>query len=153
MINLIKKVIDIIKEYFQNLVKCIIRDDFANAAGEMAYMTALGIFPFMLFLMAVFGALGKTSFINKIILGLSIVAPQSVIDMINAVLSEVVIFKSGSTMAIIGFFVTMFLTSNAIAVIIKGLNRANNVQENRSFIKVRFLSMLMVFVNTFFLLF
>ena len=146
-----KKIIEILKEYFQNLVKSIIRDDYANAAGEMAYMTALGIFPFMLFLMAVFGWLGKTFFINKIIFGLSTIAPQSVIDMINGVLAEVVIFKSGRLMAIVGFFVTIFLTSNAIAVIIKGLNRANNVQENRSFLKCRALAMLMVFVNTFFL--
>ena len=146
-----KKVVDILREYMQNLIKSIIRDDYANAAGEMAYMTALGIFPFMLFLMAVFGWLGKTFFINKIIFGLSTIAPQSVIDLINGVLAEVVIFKSGKLMAIIGFFVTIFLTSNAIAVIIKGLNRANNIQENRSFIKVRLLAMLMVFVNTFFL--
>lgn len=146
-----KKVIDILKEYIQNLIKSIIRDDYANAAGEMAYMTALGIFPFMLFLMAVFGWLGKTSFIDKIIYGLSTIAPQGVIGMIKGVLAEVVIFKSGSLMAIIGFFVTIFLTSNAIAVIIKGLNRANNIQENRSFFKVRALAMLMVFVNTFFL--
>lgn len=146
-----KKIIDILREYLQNLIKCIIRDDYANAAGEMAYMTALGIFPFMLFLMAVFGWLGKTFFINKIIFGLSTIAPQSVIDMINGVLAEVVIFKSGRLMAIVGFFVTIFLTSNAIAVIIKGLNRANNVQENRSFLKCRALAMLMVFVNTFFL--
>ncbi|MBQ9149747.1 YihY/virulence factor BrkB family protein [bacterium] len=146
-----KKIVDILKEYFQNLVKSIIRDDYANAAGEMAYMTALGIFPFMLFLMAVFGWLGKTSFIDKIIFGLSTIAPPSVIDLINGVLAEVVIFKSGTLMALIGFFVTIFLTSNAIAVIIKGLNRANNIQENRSFIKVRCLSLLMVFVNTFFL--
>lgn len=149
--NIVRKVLDILKDYLQNLIKSIIRDDFANAAGEMAYMTALGIFPFMLFLMAVFGSLGKTFFVNKVIFGLSAIAPQSVIDMINAVLAEVVIFKSGKLMAIMGFFVTMFLTSNAIAVIIKGLNRANNVQENRSFIKVRLLAMLMVFVNTFFL--
>ncbi len=146
-----KKVIDILKEYLQNLIKSIIRDDYANAAGEMAYMIALGIFPFMLFLMTVFGWLGKTFFINKIIFGLSTIAPQSVIDMINGVLAEVVIFKSGRLMAIVGFFVTIFLTSNAIAVIIKGLNRANNVQENRSFLKCRALAMLMVFVNTFFL--
>ena len=146
-----KKVVDILKEYLQNLIKSIIRDDYANAAGEMAYMTALGIFPFMLFLMAVFGWLGKTFFINKIIFGLSTIAPQGVIDMINGVLAEVVIFKSGRLMALVGFFVTIFLTSNAIAVIIKGLNRANNVQENRSFLKVRALAMLMVFVNTFFL--
>lgn len=145
------KIFKILKEYFNNLIASIIRDDYANAAGEMAYMTALGIFPFMLFLMAVFGWLGKTFFINKIIFGLSTIAPQSVIDLINAVLDEVVIFKSGKIMAIAGFFVTMFLTSNAIAVVIKGLNRANNVPENRTFIKVRLLAMLMVFVNTFFL--
>lgn len=148
---MIKKIFCILKEYLKNLIHSIIRDDYANAAGEMAYMTALGIFPFMLFLMAVFGWLGKTFFINKIITGLSAIAPEQVIDMINLVLNEVVIFKSGTTMALVGFFVTLFLTSNAIAVIIKGLNRANNVMENRSFIKVRCLAMLMVFVNTFFL--
>lgn len=148
---MLKKTQNVLKDYIKNLIQSIIRDDFANAAGEMAYMTALGIFPFMLFLMAVFGWLGKTFFINKIIFGLSTIAPQGVIDLINGVLAEVVIFKSGKTMAIVGFLVTVFLTSNAIAVIIKGLNRANNIQENRSFFKVRLLAVLMVFVNTFFL--
>ncbi|MBE7707286.1 MAG: YihY/virulence factor BrkB family protein [Cyanobacteria bacterium SIG27] len=148
---MLKKTQNVLKDYIKNLIQSIIRDDFANAAGEMAYMTALGIFPFMLFLTAVFGWLGKTFFINKIIFGLSTIAPQGVIDLINGVLAEVVIFKSGKTMAIVGFLVTVFLTSNAIAVIIKGLNRANNIQENRSFFKVRLLAILMVFVNTFFL--
>ena len=146
-----KRVFQILKEYIVNLVKSIIRDDFANAAGEMAYMTALGIFPFMLFLMAIFGWLGKKFFINKIIFSLSATAPASVIDLINNVLREVSLFKSGKIMAIAGFIVTLFLTHNAIAVIIKGLNRANNVVENRSFFKVRLLAMLMVFVNAFFL--
>ena len=146
-----KKVIDILNDYLRNLIQSIIRDDYANAAGEIAYMTVLGIFPFMLFLMTVFGWLGKTSFIDKIIFSLSNIAPQGVIDLIEGVLREVVIFKSGTLMAVIGFFVTVFLTSNAIAVITKGLNRANNIQENRSFIKVRLLAILMVFVNTFFL--
>ena len=148
---MLKKTQNVLKDYIKNLIQSIIRDDFANAAGEMAYMTALGIFPFMLFFTAVFGWLGKTFFINKIIFGLSTIAPQGVIDLINGVLAEVVIFKSGKTMAIVGFLVTVFLTSNAIAVIIKGLNRANNIQENRSFFKVRLLAILMVFVNTFFL--
>ncbi len=148
---MLDKIIEIIKEYLNDLLKSIIRDDYANAAGEMAYMMTLGIFPFMLFLMAAFGWLGKTFFVNKIIFGLSTVAPQGVIDLINMVLGEVVIFKSGKLIALVGFFATIFLTSNAIAVIIKGLNRANHIQENRSFLKVRLLSILMVFVNTFFL--
>jgi len=146
-----KKVFKILKEYIVNLVQSIIRDDFANAAGEMAYMTALGIFPFMLFLMAIFGWLGKKFFINKIIFSLSAIAPASVIDLINEVIKEVSLFKSGKIMAIAGFIITLFLTHNAVAVIIKGLNRANNVVENRSFLKVRCLAVLMVFVNAFFL--
>ncbi|MBR1618186.1 YihY/virulence factor BrkB family protein [bacterium] len=146
-----KKIYNLIKEYIVNLVQSIIRDDFANAAGEMAYMISLGIFPFMLFIMAVFGWLGKKFFINKIIYALSAIAPVGVIDLINKVLQEVVIFKSGKIMAIIGFFVTLFLSQNAVAVIIKGLNRANNVQENRSFFQVRTLAVIMVLVNTFLL--
>lgn len=146
-----KKALQVLKEYLYNLIQSIIKDDFANAAGEMAYMMALGIFPFMLFLMAVFGWLGKKFFINKVIFSLSTIAPMGVIDLINDVLREVSLFKSGKIMAIMGFFVTLFLTSNAIAVIIKGLNRANNVAENRNFFSVRFLAILMVFVNAFFL--
>ena len=148
---MIKKIYNIIKEYIQNLIHCIIRDDFANAAGEMAYMVSLGIFPFMLLMMAIFGWLGKKIFINKIIFGLSAIAPNEVAQLINKVLAEVVIFKSGTLMGIVGFVVTLFLSQNAVAVIIKGLNRANNVAENRNFFAVRALAVIMVFVNAFFL--
>ena len=84
-----KKIFQILKEYFTNLIDNIIKNDYANAAGEMAYMTALGIFPFMLFLMAVFGSLGKTFFVNKIITALSAIAPQGVIDLIESGGNEV----------------------------------------------------------------
>ena len=141
----------LIKEYFLNLVDSIIHEDFPNAAAEMAYMLVIGIFPFMLFLTAVFGWLGKQFFMTKLLTALSAVAPYDVVKMITSVLKEVNLFQNGGLIGIAGFFVTLFLASNAIAVIIKGLNRANKIQENRSFIQVRFLSILMVFVNTFFL--
>ena len=40
---------ELIKEYLTNLIDSIISEDFGNAAAEMAYMLAIGIFPFMLF--------------------------------------------------------------------------------------------------------
>jgi len=141
----------LIKEYFFNLIDSIINEDFSNAAAEMAYMLVLGIFPFMLFLTAVFGWLGKKFFMTKLLNALSAVAPADVIQMIKSVLKEVTLFQNGGIIAVIGFLVTLFLVSNAIAVIIKGLNRANKIQENRSFIHTRILSVIMVFVNTFFL--
>ena len=141
----------IIKEYFLNLIDSIIAEDFGNAACEMAYMLALGIFPFMLFLTAVFGWLGKKAFVLKIIMALSAVAPESVIDLIYRVLKEVTLFQNGGIMAFIGFFVTWFLAHNAIAVIIKGLNRANRIKENRPFIQTRILALVMVIINAFLL--
>jgi len=140
-----------IQEYFQNLIKSIIDEDFANAAAEMAFMMSIGIFPFMLFLMAVFGYLGKKFFMTKFIAALGTFAPNEVISLIKTVLNQVVLFQQGGIIALIGFFVTLFLASNAIAAIIKGLNRANKVRENRSFVNVRLLSILMVFVHAFFL--
>lgn len=142
---------ELVKEYIRNLIDSIINEDFANAAGEMAYMLAIGIFPFMLFLTAVFGWLGKKFFITKIISALSTVAPDGVIELIQSVLREVTLFQNGGIVAIIGFLVTAFLASNAIAVIIKGLNRANKVKENRSFIHTRILAFGMVFLNAFLL--
>lgn len=141
----------LVKEYFFNLIDSIIHEDFPNAAAEMAYMFVIGIFPFMLFLTAVFGWLGKKFFMAKLLAALATVAPADVINMINSVLKEVNLFQNGGLVGIAGFFVTLFLASNAIAVIIKGLNRANKIQENRPFIHVRLLSILMVVVNTFFL--
>ncbi len=141
----------LIKEYFFNLIDSIINEDFPNAAAEMAYMFVIGIFPFMLFLTAVFGWLGKQFFMTKFLAALSTVAPSDVIRLINSVLKEVTLFQSGGIVGVIGFCITLFLASNAMAVIVKGLNRANKIQENRPFLQVRILSILMVIVNTFFL--
>lgn len=148
---MIKKGKKVFKEYFFNLIDSIVNEDFPNAAAEMAFMMVIGIFPFMLFLMAIFGWLGKKFFVAKFVTALSTIAPDEVITLIKTVLNEVILFQKDGIVAIIGFFVTLFLASNAIAVIIKGLNRANKVVENRSFINVRLLSILMVFVHAFFL--
>lgn len=149
---MIKKAGATVKEYFFNLIESIVNEDFPNAAAEMAFMMAIGIFPFMLFLMAVFGWLGKKTFVAKILTALATIAPHEVIDLITTVLNEVILFQKGGIVATIGFLITIFLASNTIAVVIKGLNRANKVNENRSFINVRLLSVLMVFVHAFFLL-
>lgn len=141
----------IVKEYFLNLIDSIIAEDFGNAASEMAYMLAIGIFPFMLFLTAVFGWLGKQSFVTKILMALSTVAPEGVIELIQRVLREVTLFQNGGIVAAVGVIATCFLASNAVAVIIKGLNRANKVKENRSFIHTRILALEMVILNAFLL--
>ena len=132
----------------KRLIISVIKNDFFGMAAEMGFMMVIGIFPFMLFLMAVFGWMGNKSYMDPVLIFLSNVMPEQSMDLILTVLSEVMIFEQGRLMATIGIVVTLFLSTNAIAVVLKGLNRAYKVEETRSFIYTRVLSLIMVFVNT-----
>ena len=141
--------IDGMKKYFCNLINRIIIDDFLGMAAEMGFWFAIGIFPFMLFMMSFFTLLGKKSLFMPIIHFLETVAPTDSVNLIKEVLNEVMIFQHGGIVAVFGFVVTVFLSSNAIFVIIKGLNRALGIDEHRNLITTRAISILMVFVNIF----
>ena len=117
----------------------------------MAYMFVIGIFPLMLLLMSVFAWLGKKTLLFPVLNFLSSVAPSEAINLLKKVLSEVMIFEHGGLIAIIGFSIVLGLSSNIFAVIMKGLNRAYGLQETRSFIHTRILSIIMLFINAFLL--
>lgn len=137
--------------YLKHIITAILDNDFFGMAAEMGFWLMLGIFPAMLFLMSIFGWMGNKAYMNPVLLFLSNVIPVDSMKLINTVLNEVMIFSKGTLMATIGIIVTLFLTTNAIACVLKGLNRAYKVEETRSFIYTRLLSLIMVFVNTFML--
>lgn len=146
---------DIIKNLMKNkcthwliaLIRSIIKNDFFGMAAEMGFMLVVGIFPFMLFLMAIFGWMGNRSYMDPILKVLSKITPHQTMDLLQSVLNQTMIFGHGKLMAIIGICTSLFLSLNGIAVILKGLNRAYKVEETRSFLYTRVLSLLMVFVN------
>lgn len=132
----------------KKLVISIIENDFYGMAAEMGFMMVIGIFPFMLLLMAIFGWMGNKSYMDPILLALSNIMPEQAMNLILTVLSEVMIFEQGGMLAAIGIVVTIVLSTNGIAVVLKGLNRAYKVEETRNFVYTRVLSFIMVFVNT-----
>lgn len=138
-------------KYPRHIIQAVVDNDFSGMAAEMGFMLMLGIFPAMLFLMAVFAWMGNKSFMNSVLMFLSTIIPADSMKLIYSVLNEVMIFSKGGLLAAIGIVVTLFLTSNAVAVVLKGLNRAYKVDETRSFVYTRILSLIMVFVNTFML--
>lgn len=134
-------------KYIESIVNKMITADFPGMAAEMAFMFILGFFPFLLFLMSIFAWLGKKSLTAPIISTLAQVAPGDVARLMQNTLEQVVVFKQGGLMAIICFIVTIALSSNAIASVMKGLNRAFLTDETRPFVYTRILSVLMVFFN------
>ena len=132
----------------KRLIISVIKNDFFGMAAEMGFMLVIGIFPFMLFLTAVFSWMGHKDMMTPILRFMSNVMPEQVVDLVLTVLSEAMIFSHGKLMAIIGFCVTVFLSTNALAVVLKGLNRAYKVEETRSFVYTRVLAFLMMTVDT-----
>ena len=131
----------------KRLIISVIKNDFYGMAAEMGFMMVIGIFPFMLFLTAVFGWMGNKAFMVPVLRFLSSILPEEVIELLKSVLSEAMIFSHGTLIAIIGLTVTIVLSTNAVAVVLKGLNRAYKVTETRNFVYTRILAFLMMCVH------
>ena len=148
MAEIIKAKLIAFYESIKRLVISIIENDFYGMASEMGFMAVIGIFPFMLFLTAVFGWMGNKALMYPILIFLSRFMPDQAMDLIKTVLSEAMIFSHGRLIAIVGICITLILSTNAMAVVLKGLNRAYKVEETRNFVYTRALALLMVFVDT-----
>ncbi len=130
-----------------DLIQSIIKNDFFGMAAEMGFMLVVGFFPFMLFLMSVFGWMGNQSYMDPILRVLSNFMPVQAMSLLKSVIEETMIFNHGELLAIIGIIVSVVLSTNGVAVILKGLNRAYKVQETRNFVYTRILSFLMMIVH------
>ena len=91
--------------------------------------------------------MGNRSYLDAILRVLSNIMPHQAMNLLKSVIEETMIFNHGTLIAVIGIITTLVLSTNGVAVILKGLNRAYKVEETRSFIYTRVLSFLMVFVN------
>ena len=116
-------------------------------AAEMGFMLVIGFFPFMLFLTAVFGWLGKHTFMNPLMDFFCKVIPGDVLNLLHIVMNDIWFFSKGGLVATLGFIITVILSSNALAIVAKGLNRAYKLEDSRSWIYNRVLALIMVFVN------
>lgn len=132
----------------KSIIQSVLDNDFFGMASEMGFMLCIGICPFMLFLTALFGWIGKHSFMGPIFIFMQNVVPSDALNVINTVLNEIFFYSKGGIIAIIGFCITLFLSTNTMAIIAKGLNRAYKVKETRNFIYSRLLALVMVFVHT-----
>ena len=90
----------------------------------MGFMMVIGIFPFMLLLTSIFGWMGNKALMTPILRFLATFMPEQAMDLILTVLSEAMIFSHGKLMAIIGFCVTLVLSTNAICSCFKGFKQS-----------------------------
>jgi membrane protein len=115
-------------------------------ASEMAFSFVLAFFPFLICLVSIFGLIGTEHQVNQLILYFNDIVPLSVMMVIRKTLNDIINSSTGGLLTI-GFITSSIVASNAIAIIIKGLNRAYNVEETRAIWYTRGLSFLIMLLN------
>ncbi len=136
----------------KNIIDSSAKDDCPGLAAEMAFNLVLSIFPFLISATAIFGMVGTPNAINKILNSMRNIAPLGALDVIKNSLKGVINDSPGN-LFIIGLIAGIFIASNAISVLMKVLNKAYGVPETRSFFHLRGISILVILIFIFAVLF
>lgn len=111
--------------------------------GMLAYFFLLSIFPFLIFLNALMGFLNLP--IDQIMSELYQIVPNEVVSLLEGYIDSVVMERSTSLLSI-GLLAALFSASKAVDSLIFALNTAYNVQNKRSFIKKKSISIFFTFL-------
>ncbi|WP_419873469.1 YihY/virulence factor BrkB family protein [Candidatus Pristimantibacillus sp. PTI5] len=123
--------------------KCLysrFRDDDVPALGaQLTYYLILSFFPFLIFMVSLLGFIELSG--DSVVAELIRLLPTEASETISGILKEVVDNSTGTLLSF-GMIATIWSASNGINAIVKGLNKAYDVEEKRPFWKVRGISLL-----------
>lgn len=121
-----------------HLVVKIKNDDIFALASQLAYYLILSFFPFIIFLMTLVGFSHLNS--KQVLEGLRGILPLSVYQLTKSTITEVFDFQYTGLLGV-SLFLSLWTASSAFRAVIKGINKAYNFKETRSFIKRSIISM------------
>lgn len=140
MVDLINNIKNNIKDNVQNniIYKKININDVNSRAAAMSYYLLLSIFPFLIFMINLLGYI-PIIHINKFLHSFDDLIPRSAFAMIESIITSAISEKSIS-LTVISFAFTLWSSSRAVRVFIKGINKSYNLNETRSFLKLLLVS-------------
>ena len=145
-----KIIIDFIKLHVQAITN-LINHDGVEHAGYMAFISLLSFFPFLVFLMAVTGFIGKSEHGIEIIHLIMNNMPEDLVRAIRPRVEEIISGPPSSllTISILGVIWTSSSTLEGIRTI---LNKVYNISSPPAYILRRSLSILQFFIITAFII-
>ncbi|MCM3626170.1 YihY/virulence factor BrkB family protein [Paenibacillus glycanilyticus] len=115
------------------------RDDDVPALGaQLTYYFILSFFPFLIFVVSLMSFVQLSG--DNVVAELIRLLPEQTGEAIQLILQEVT-DNSRGTLLSIGMIATLWSASNGVNAVIKGVNKAYDVEENRPFWKVRAISL------------
>jgi membrane protein len=116
-------------------------DDVFGRAAQLSYYFLLALFPLLLFLINILGyfAQSGTGFRNQLLRYLAAVMPASAVSLVHTTLDEISLSSGGGKLSF-GLLAALWAASNGMGAISQTLNTAYDVSEERSWLRVRLIS-------------
>ncbi|MCA0754290.1 YihY/virulence factor BrkB family protein [Paenibacillus sp. N4] len=114
-------------------------DDVPGIGAQLTYYLILSFFPFLIFMVSVLGFVQLSG--DSLVAELIRILPADTGESVSSIWSEVAGHSSGAFLSL-GMIATLWSASNGLNAIIKGINKAYDVEESRPFWKVRGISLL-----------
>ena len=137
--KIVKKVLRI-KYNFERKYGQIEIGNINSRAAEVAFYLLLSLFPFLLFTISAVVFI-PVIYLNRYITILESLIPSSAFVVLNGLIRSVIGNRS-LKLLISSFFLAIWSMSKAVKSLIRGINRSYGVNENRSFFKVLFISII-----------
>jgi len=124
--------------FFSSLIEHLKTDDLSALASKMTFFILLSIFPFFIFLIEI---LKYTTFKNPVLLlELEDFFPFEIILFIQSILNDLEKTSTSKGLLSVAIIVYLWSASKGIMSIIQGLNRSYHIEETRSTLYIRFIS-------------
>lgn len=128
------------KDYFKLLKKLYekyFEDDILAFSSQLAYNLLLSFFPFLIFTVALISKIGLgTDLFNNV---LKSILPNNSYVLISNILSET-IYQNHNTLISVTIVLAIWTASIGVSGVVKGINRAYNVRENRPYWKLQIIN-------------
>ena len=119
------------------LIKKIFNDDIIGNGAQLAYFLMLAFIPFLIFLITLIGKSRISS--DDLLMFLSTIMPKTSFELIKTTIGTIIDTQRSDVMwgSII---LAIWVSSSGFGAVIKGLNMSYDVQETRSYLLRKFLS-------------
>ena len=112
-------------------------DDIFALGAQLAYYLILAFFPFLIFLLTLVGFSRLNS--ADILDGLRTILPNNVFTLVDTTVVEIVDTQNAGLLGA-SIALSMWSASSGFRAVIKGVNKAYDIREHRSFIKRAFIA-------------
>jgi membrane protein len=114
-------------------------------AAAVSFNLFLSLFPTMIFIFTLIPVLPIRNFQTELLLMIQSVVPETAYGAIRKTIEEIIIIPHGGLLSF-GFVLALYFSTNGVVSLIQSFNASVNVSDTRSWLALRFVSLILVVI-------